>query len=172
VPDLTPWTWLAAFEAVISNASIWDGKPPQIVLGNPTGFLDRCDCDEGQVLIKAGPVFFAGERWPETDLFPPRIKDECGADWGCNITVEFARCRPVMDQSGVVPAAAVVRSHAERLYNDGWALWGVLRDAEAEWRRQVGPVLVRGWAPIERELGPCSGFFYESTVKVKRCPEN
>jgi hypothetical protein len=173
----TPFTWMLAASAVVTNMAHWGTveRSPAVLLGNPQGDLSRCGCEGdgtpkgGQVLVTAGDVFYTGDQFPDPDIlrtgFSPNNRD----DWGVAITVEFARCRPVFAADGrSQPSPGVIAEHAEALYADGAAIWSALRCAAPQWRQSIGSVLVRGWGPIQRDLGPCGGFTYEIVAKV--CP--
>ena len=166
--------------ATVESMSHWQGvtdRTPRMTHGDPRGILDGCDCANGQVLVTAGPMFYSGERFPDQDTIPAK-SNPCEDGWAVNITVEYARCRPVVDGKGKDPSDAVVFAHAEQLYRDGMAIWQALRCAQPKWNAPQldgspipGRAVVKGWGPILRDLGPCSGFTYELTGKVKSCED-
>ena len=175
--DLTPWTWILAAMASIEAMPWWQetgiDRTPRLTHGIPLGFLDECDCDEspfGQVLVTAGEVFYSGERFPESDLIASRIST-CSDTWATKITIDYARCRPVVNSRGENPSIAERYEFASGLYADGMAIWSALHCAVPGWRQEFGSVIARGWSPITRELGPCAGFSFEFTGKVKSCEE-
>lgn len=174
--DVTPFTWILAAEAVVSTMAHWAevGREPVVVLGDPSGDLSRCGCEDGntagQVLVTAGPVFFSGEQFPQSDILRRQLGANCADVWATEVTVDFARCRPVFAADGrSQPTPATVKAHAEALYADGQAIWKALLCAQAAWRGSIAPVVVDGWQPIQRDLGPCGGFSYRFTGRVGAC---
>lgn len=174
--DVTPFTWILAVEAVLSTMEHWEtvGRSPLMTLGTPTGDLSRCGCEDGdtagQVLITAGQTFFTGEQFPQSDILRRKFGMGCKDAWAVEVTVDFARCRPVFAADGRSrPTPAALRAHAEALYEDGQALWRALLCAQSAWQSSVGPVVVDGWGPIQRDLGPCGGFTYKLIGRVGAC---
>lgn len=175
---VTPFTWMLAASAVVTNMEHWGDveRAPMVVLGNPQGDLSRCGCEgdggpgDGQILVTAGDVFYTGDSFPDPDILRRRFSSSVPDEWAAIITIEFARCRPVFAADGRShPSPARIAEHAERLYDDATAIWTALRCAAASWRQTIGPVIVRGWGPIQRDLGPCSGFSYEIAAKIDPC---
>lgn len=177
--DLTPYTWIAAGEAVVGTMPYWEtaGRTPRVIQGTPIGDLAECGCDTpeqsgGVVLVTAGETFWTGEQFPNPDTQRRTLSASCPDEWAVRVTVEFARCRPTFNADSLSrPSAGVRAAHAAALYADAWAIWTALRCAEAPWRRAIGPVLVGGWGPIERDLGTCGGFTFSYTGKVRPCAE-
>jgi hypothetical protein len=178
MPDVTPWDWMLAANAVVSNMAHWEevGRSPAVLMGDPKGDLSRCGCEGdgspkgGQVLVTAGDVFYTGEQFPDPDILRRKFSVNCPDQWAVEVTVEFARCRPVFAADGrSQPSASTIATHAEALYEDGWAIWSALRCALPTWRQEIHSAVVRGWGPIQRDLGPCGGYSYSFVGKVDAC---
>lgn len=177
--DLTPYTWMTAGVGVIGSMQHWvdQGRQPTIAPGGPNGDLSDCGCDgggnsAGVVLVTAGPVFWTGDQFPNPDTQRRTLARTCPDEWAVLVTVEFARCRPVFAADGrSKPSVQTRTEYAEALYADALAIWQALRCAQAPWRQALGPVLVGGWGPIERDLGPCGGFEFSYTGKVVPCAD-
>jgi hypothetical protein len=178
MPDVTPWTWMLAANAVVTNMAHWEtvGRTPAVLMGDPKGDLSRCGCEGdgspkgGQVLVTAGDVFYTGEQFPDPDIQRRRFINGCPDEWAVEVTVEFARCRPVFAADGrSQPSPSVIAAHAEALYADGQAIWSALRCARAGWSQSISGVIVRGWGPIQRDIGPCGGYSYTLTGRVTGC---
>lgn len=174
--DLTPYTWINAVAATLEAMPWWlesgDDRTPEIRPGYPFGWLDGCDCDNGQALVTAGPVFYAGERFPDEDILSRPIARGGAVKWAVNITVRYGRCRPVVDSNGRGPTAAEVTAYAEGLYDDGTAIWHALQCRAPYWRANIGSVVVRGYGPDQTLLETqCSGFQYDLTCEVATCSD-
>lgn len=177
--DLSPWTWILAVIDEVEAMDWWtatgDDRTPLSTHGYPLGWLDRCDCangEHGQLLVTAGDVFYAGERFPDQDQITSRLGADAGR-WAVNLTIEYARCRPVIDERGTLPTITELRTFAAGLYADGMAIWRAFQCATDVWRTEpgMGPVVSKGWGPIRRDIGQCAGFTYELTAAVKSCQD-
>ena len=170
---VTPWDWVCAAMETVEALSWWGetgvNRTPMIAHGYPLGYLDRCDCKNGQLLVTAGPVFWTGETFPNPSGSPDRRSTPDSDGWATTITIDYARCRPVVDERGKNPSLDDLYVYADGLYADAAAIWAGLHCAAPTWRNVIGPVVVNGWGPIERELGPCAGFTFELTGKIKVC---
>ena len=172
--DLTPWTWINAVLDEVEAMAWWDStgvdRTPLLTHGFPLGWMDRCDCGNGahgQLLVTAGEVFYAGERFPDQNVITTAIAD---LDvWAVTLTIEYARCRPVIDDQGRLPTLPELRTFADGLYADAMAIWHAFHCAAPGWRRDLGKAVVRGWGPIRRDIGQCSGFTFEVTGRVQSC---
>jgi hypothetical protein len=179
MPDLTPYAWIAAGEAVVGTMPYWDevGRIPRVIQGDPRGDLSECGCDDpgqsgGVVLVTAGQTFWTGDQFPNPDTQRRTMSRNCPDEWAVVVTVDFARCRPVFAADSLSrPSAAKRAEYAAALYADAWAIWTALRCAQPSWNQVIGSVLVGGWGPIERDLGPCGGFTFSYTGKVRPCEE-
>lgn len=179
--DLTPLSWITAGEGVVGTMEHWVtvGRTPTVLRGDPTGDVSECGCDGGDsataggvVLVTAGPVFYSGDQFPTQDTQRLNFSNACPDVWAVDITVKFARCRPVFAQNSLSrPSAAKRAEYAAALHDDAWAIWTALRCAQPQWRNRIGPALVGGFGPLEEDIGPCGGYQFTYTGKVKPCEE-
>lgn len=172
--DITPWNWMIAVRDVVGNMDWWLDNPelndrvPKLTVGYPLGWLDECDCNEGQALVTAGEVFYTGDRFPDQDL--QDLSFDSNDIWAVNITLEYARCRPTATEARPIPPNADRLEFAEGLYADGQAIWRALRCAAPGWRTTgPGRAVVRGWGPILRDIGRCAGFKFDLTCRLNIC---
>lgn len=175
--DITPWTWIQAVMETVGNMPWWletaVDRTPLVTHGYPHGWLDECDCANnahGQALVTAGAVFYAGDTFPAPARVPVRLSTE--GEWATNLIVDYARCRPVVNERGQGPSVEARWEFADGLYRDGQEIWRALRCAVREWR-ETGPgfAVLTSWGPITRDIGQCAGFTYTLTAKVKVCDD-
>lgn len=181
MPDLTPLSWITAGEGVIGTMQHWVDvdRHPTVLRGDPRGDVSECGCDSGDsataggvVLVTAGPVVYMGDQFPNADTQRRRFSEDCPDVWGVEVTVKFARCRPVFEQNSLArPSKEKRAAYAKTLHDDAWAIWTALRCAQPQWSKRIGTVVVGGFSPIEEDIGPCGGYQFTYIGKVKPCEE-